>query len=484
MNNLDCINYLLQVENKYHLLEDDIDGFAYWIFYREAFMEKMLQNKDHYGASFQTDQLSMWDKFKLRCNMIKNAVFHNSVPLVNADLMVFNHERRVWNGKTNECIYTDEIIKCFPNVVVFERPYLQNHLRPVETDNLIYTDRIEVLATMYLLFYKFVLKSRYIQIREMVRTKIKPACDELADLMQVDYDVEEITDMMSDGFFLYQKKKLLFETEIKKYNPKVILEVVGDNVDCMIVNELAVLQKIPTIELQHGVTGREHIAYNYPLNVAILQFPQYFFTFSTYWCTEARYPIQADHCRAVGFPYLERNAERFLGIEKDEKKIILFISQKPIGKELSGIAVELNRNIDKEFYRIIYKLHPAEYDEWRTDYPELVQSGIEVIDNFKTELYYLFSISTYQVGGYGSTALFEGLYFGLQTFIYKDKALSFLLSLGEQGYADIFDCAEGLYELIQKDTDSSESSAMFWEKNALENMKKEILAMMRGSRQG
>lgn len=59
------------------------------------------------------------------------------------------------------------------------------------------------------------------------------------------------------------------------------------------------------------------------------------------------------------------------------------------------------------------------------DYPDLEQSGIEVIDNYKTELYYLFAISTYQVGALSSTAIFEGLYFGLQTFIYSKKAVSF-----------------------------------------------------------
>lgn len=478
MNTLDCINCLLQVEDKYHLLKDDIDGFAYWVFYREAFMAKMLQSKDHYGTSYQLRHLSAWGKCRLRCGMIKNAVFHNRAPLINADLMVFNHERRVRCGEIYKCIYTDEIVKYFPNAVVFERPYQQHHLKPTETDNLIYTDRIEVLATLYLVFHKFVLKHRYEQIRELVRVKIKPACDELAGFMQVDYDIEEIVNMMSDGYFLYQRKKTLFGAEIKKYNPKVILEVVGDNVDCMIVNELAVSQNIPTIELQHGVTGREHIAYNYPKDAVIRQFPRFFFTFSEYWCGEARYPIPSERCRAVGFPYLEKNAEKFCGIAKEEKKIILFISQKPVGKELSSIAVELNQKINTDVYRIIYKLHPAEYDDWQEDYPKLVQSGIEVVDNSDIELYYLFAISAYQVGGYGSTALLEGLYFGLRTFVYRDKAVSFLMSLCERDYAEVFDCTEGLYQLVLKDADSPETPTVFWKENALENMKREIEAVM------
>lgn len=481
MNTLDCINCLLRIEEKYHLPEDDINGFSYWIYHREAFMARMLENKDHYGASYQVNGLSVWERLKLRCGMIKNAVFHKSVPLVNADLMVFNHERRVRNKERFDCIYTDEIVKCFSNVVVFERPYKQRHLRPVATDNLVYTDRIEVLATVSLLFHKVMLKSGYEKIRQQVRSKIKSACDEIAQSMQVDYDIEEIVTMISDGYFLYQRKRELFDEEIKKYRPKAILEVVGDNVDCMIVNELAVAQNIPTIELQHGVTGREHTAYNYPKGLRVRQFPQYFFTFSKYWSTQGRYPIPENHCRAVGFPHLEQNAVRFLGIKKDAKKVILFISQKPVGKELSDIAVKLDQKIDKNIYRIIYKLHPGEYDNWRTDYPYLAKSGIEVIDNYETELYYLFAVSTYQIGGLSSTAIFEGLYFGLQTYIYRDKAVSFLLSLCEQGYADAFDSAQELYGLICKNTDASGQTAVFWQENALENMKKEIEAVIAGT---
>ena len=115
---------------------------------------KMLENKDHYSASYQVNKLPAGTRLKLRFGMIKNALLHKSVPLIDVDLMVFNHERRVRSGEHYDCIYTDEIVKCFPKAVVFERPYKQQHLRPVNTDNLVYTDRIEVLATISLLFHK------------------------------------------------------------------------------------------------------------------------------------------------------------------------------------------------------------------------------------------------------------------------------------------------------------------------------------------
>lgn len=53
---------------------------------------------------------------------------------------------------------------------------------------------------------------------------------------------------------------------IKSISPKVIVEVVGYETNKMIINEIAHEMGISTIELQHGVIGRGHIAYNYLIN--------------------------------------------------------------------------------------------------------------------------------------------------------------------------------------------------------------------------
>lgn len=481
MEYLDYINCLLAIEDKYHLLQERIDGFAFWVYHREELMEELLRRKNHYGLESGQSGTSIITKCKLRCKMILNALLHDKAALKNADLLVFNHERRVWNGTVYECIYTDEIVKLFPKTVVMERPpHQQSHYKPVNTSNLVYTDKIEIVTMLHLYCNQFILKSRYKKVQAQIRAKIKPACEELTHMMQVDFDCEEAVTMMTNGYFIYEQKKVLFAAQMKRYNPKVILEVMGDNIDCMIINELALAKKIPTIELQHGVTGREHIAYNYPEKSVIRQFPRYFFTFSEFWCNEARYPIPEKRRKAVGFPYLEREVRKYRDTKKGEKSIILFISQETIGKELSDIAIRLEQKIDKRQYQIIYKLHPGEYRDWRKRYPQLAESGIKVIDSSKTALYYLFSISTCQIGGFGSTATFEGMYFGLRTFIYEYRAVSFLKALCEQGYASLFGTVEELYGLILKSEDTPETASRFWQEDALSNMKKEIEKIMDG----
>ena len=45
-----------------------------------------------------------------------------------------------------------------------------------------------------------------------------------------------------------------------------------------------------------------------------------------------------------------------------------------IGRELSKLAVELSGKIQGTDYKIIYKLHPGEYQDWKNRYP--VNKGV------------------------------------------------------------------------------------------------------------
>lgn len=81
----------------------------------------------------------------------------------------------------------------------------------------------------------------------------------------------------------------------------MILEVVSYNLDCMIFNEIAYEKKINTIELQHGVMSGS-IAYYYPKNVLIKQFPQKVFLFSDYWKNCISVPLEDKNVISVGYP--------------------------------------------------------------------------------------------------------------------------------------------------------------------------------------
>lgn len=469
------LDFFLEIEKKYNLIQDSLDGFAYWTYFRYHLEWKIAASKNSYGEAHIQPHNSLIRQVKLKINMLKNAFLSRKVPRGNHDMLILNHERRIWEDGYYKCIYTDQIASLYPNSVVLERPYCQQHFRPIKTKNIVYTDYIEVKASIHYIYNKIIHNKKMGQIRAEINKRISAPIYEICQDYGVEYSINSILEEMVVGYYVYQTKKKELGKILDRIQPKLILEVVGYNIDCMIMNELAVARNIPTVELQHGMIGTEHISYNYPNNISVKQFPKYFFSFSRFWLETAQFPISNEQCKEVGFPHLEERAA--IAKKNAKKKVpekIIFISQGPIGKILAKIAVELNSLIDKEKYAIIYKLHPGEYADWKERYQELVISGIEVIDSNHIDLYDLFAASTYQIGAYGSTATFEGLYFNLKTYILREKAATELKLLCEKGYAEFFDTAVELYRLIQRNTESKKEIIRFWKENAFENMKREI----------
>ncbi len=470
----------LEIEHKYGLIEDCIDGFAYWTYFRHDIAGEVMIKMDAGGEPYVYPKRSKWQQARARIGTIKYAVRFGKVSKESHDVLILNAERRVWSGDCYECIYTDNIASRYQDSLVLERPYFQKHFRPVKTKNLKYTDRVEIRTMMNWYFQQTVRRRQVERVRKLLYQKICKPVEEIGMIYQVECDLEQILDRILCGYYVYQVKKKEFGKILDRVNPKVILEVVGYNIDCMIINELAAERHIPTIELQHGVTGETHAAYNYYPGTYVAQFPQYFFAFSRFWIDTARYPITEDRLKEIGFPHLDeaaRKAKKKVG--KKFPRQIIFISQPKIGEVLSEVAADLKELIDDSQYHIVFKLHPGEYERWRERYLRLAASGIEVIDNNKVDLYELFAASTYQIGGYSSTATFEGLEFDLKTYIMREGAYPAVRALCEKGLAKFFDSAQDLHRLLLEDQAKEAPEINFWNADALENMKREIDVIMK-----
>lgn len=466
------VQRLLEIERKYAKFNDTIDGFTYWTFARYEIIWDIIKQRKGYGEAHSQGSISLMRKLR----MFINAAVRGKCSARNIDILVLNHERRVYNGKEYECIYTDEVVQRMGNAVVVERPYRESHFTPIPTPNIIYTDAVEIGSTVRLLLYRFVRKRKHKEIKKAVEQRIALVCTKMCEALDVENNLTKYVDLIADLYVVYGIKRKYYEKVICKYCPKAIMEVVSYNFDCMVVNEIAHDKGIPTIELQHGTTGKEHWAYNYPSGIRIRQFPDYFFAFSEFWCQGTEYPIPEKNRKSVGFPHLDKCATGLPNkMQNSEKKIILFISQGTVGELLSNMAIELNNVIDRKRYKIIYKLHPGEYAVWRERYPYLQNSEIEVVDNNKIDLYSLFQKSFCQIGTYGSTATFEGLYFNVLTFIYEPAARSFLRDLWEQGYAQKFTTIDELRNLVENGdrNNKRQSDNSFWVKGALDNIIRE-----------
>ena len=325
------LDHLLAIETKYDMLAKNIDGFAYWTFFRQPLLEE-LHVSAGYGIAHTKPKFSRKRQMATRLNMIKNAPLYGNGFKRKCDILILNDERRKWMGSYYESVFTDWVAAAYPNSIVLERPYNQQHFRPVMTRRLVYTDYIEIKAMASYVWHQKFAASKMRQIRKQIEENVRVPIRELCEIEGIDYDISRIVDMMLCGYYVYKVKKREYTKILNRYRPKLVLEICGYNLDCMTVNELTKERQIPSVELQHGYTGMEHTAYNYPEMVDIEQFPKYFFAFSDYWIKSARYPIPESNLKAVGFPYLEREAAKAKSkVTKGKMKKIIFISQGPIG---------------------------------------------------------------------------------------------------------------------------------------------------------
>jgi hypothetical protein len=93
-----------------------------------------------------------------------------------------------------------------------------------------------------------------------------------------------------------------------------------------------------------------------------------------------------------------------------------------------------------------------------------------VIDTPETSLYKLFSESAVQVGVF-STALYEGLSFGLQTYLLDAPGVEYLDPLVNTGNVQKVKTAEELKEILHlQETSTPFDSEYFFQSNAVSNI--------------
>ena len=238
----------------------------------------------------------------------------------------------------------------------------------------------------------------------------------------------------------------------------------------MVLNQVAHEKGIYVIELQHGTMAKNHIAYHYESDGNIKNLPDEILFFSDYWKNMVKLPSNVELV-STGFPYFETQKEKYPS-KLHTKQTILFISQGTIGVYLSQFAVELFSKIDKNKYKIMYKLHPGEYFEWEKRYPWLKQSEVNVIDDNSRSIYELFAVSDIQIGVY-STALYEGLGYYLDTYIYGVGEYEEMEKVIENGYGKLVFSVDELLELLGSNSGKC-NNMDFWKTDALNNIMQEI----------
>lgn len=471
------IDDFIKIEQKFDLYHLEIDGVQPWMYFRFNFWNHQIcREKLSLSDGIQRRGWfeSHWQQLRNRFGSIMNS---NTRKVCKADIVFCAHPRRIKENGYFECVYTDCLLDKYPNNIVWERPFMERHMTPVRVEHIYYTDLLEMKARWYKKIQSRLKTKKYQRIYEQVHKDFEEPLREIGAAYHYKISYDKIYTKLTETVLEVQSRKKIFGRVLDKIAPRLIVEVVYYSNGLMVLNELAKARGIPIVELQHGIMHAAHAAYQFADGCGeISQFPNYVFMFSEYWKKFAHIPIDDAQIKITGYPYFERQLNQYKKADTKENTLtnIIFVSQGAISRELGCLAAELHDLLDKTRYHIIYKLHPAEYEGWRERNPELLKDNIEVIDSPEHNIYEYFSRCSIQIGVY-STALYEGLGFGLVTYIYDIGHADTMDELCRQGYAVYIKSVEELYDHIMGDNiGNCKKGKEFWKMNSLENICKEI----------
>ena len=449
---------LLQLEEDLDLFNQVMSGVIFLERVRTGIFFRIVQSTI-IGQPSSAIRYSSLRKIKFYLSSIidvpRNPLFSRS-----KDVLFVGNERRLLrdDGRWWD-IYTDPVIDCLDSSYVsVEHDYLLDHRTPAKTTGLRRLDFLYFLANL-----KRALGLARVSLTIKEKQLVHQISDEVSKRFGADIDIGKTIQLTLEK----RKANLgLYTRMLKRIQPKIVVIVVSYGKEDLI--ETCKSLRITTVELQHGVISPYHPGYAFQGDIRRKStFPDYLLTWGDYWkkCTE--YPLDADHIVSVGYPFIEEIKSKQVDVTK--KKQILVISQERIGTLISRFAVKLSetRGLD---YKIVYKLHPRECDNWRETYPWLADANLEVIDTTDVVLHKLFAESMIQLGVF-STAIYEGLSYGLDTYLIDAPGVEYFTPLLKTGQVRKVSSPEELLNLINKQEASLPfDSEHFFRSNAVDNI--------------
>jgi hypothetical protein len=384
--------------------------------YSKIKKESLNTGQAHTSASFDSKAYLKGIQLWVRNAIIKNPLFTNQ-----HDFLFYGHSRRKLGEDNNWWdLYCDPITTIRElDYLHIEKPYLMDHKSPAKTENLRYLDFIWYTGAI-----RRNLGLSDVSLSESKKDELTKVSRVIKERFGVDVDLVR----RAEAKLTRRDSTIdLYKQFLRRVDPAVVIVVVsyGKHTFLEACHDL----NIPTVELQHGVIHPDHMGYSFPEFRSKKTFPDYLFVWGDFWKNQVEFPIPDERVRIVGYPYLEQTVQRYEDVQS--KKQLLFISQGTIGEQLSKFALKVDQHPDID-YNVVYKLHPGEYDRWQEEYPWLVGADLKVIDSPEPPLYRLFAESSTQIG-VGSTAVYEGLCFDLETYVFgcqESKTLQPLIDCG------------------------------------------------------
>lgn len=404
----DVYQAFLDLESDLSLFEWRENDIPLWERLRFSVYRSVLQASGAFGQPQDSIEKDTTDFLRGGYLWARNIAFRNPLFGDEHDLLIWGHQRRKQlNDGYWWDLYVDPLFEKLPvDHQYVESDHNLTHHHPPKSNNVDYLDIITFTSTIY---RKLMWRSE-----RLTSSRVTEIEKELKKRFGVDVDIgrlayEELTDRR---IYLPLYRRLL-----ERVSPEVAFVVVGYGRETFI--EACSEADIPVVELQHGTIDKYHLGYSFPGDREKQCAPDFLFTFGPVWTDGVELPVDEKNVFPIGYQYLEREYEQYQNTENREE--VVFISQGTIGEQLSKLATELAEE-RRQDVTITYKLHPGEYNRWRTNYPWLLESNVNVVAD-EVPLYELLSRASTQVGVY-STAVYEGLRFRTPTILMNTNGIS------------------------------------------------------------
>ena len=396
------------------------------------------------------------------------------------DCLIISHPRRIKENQKTRCFVTEEFVsKLRKSYYVFESPFCGMHFEPAETKNLKYID-------MRLLY-----ENKFIEYNaNKYQNEIKLLAKYILQLMEkkYEYNFNKNFEKYLTAYIKQTLRGRYYDTIyanilLRIIRPKMIFLAVSCSVFNQSLISVAKKRKIPVVELQHGRIGETHAAYNFKKVRELETFPDYVFVYGEYERLTVRFPINREKIFAVGYPELERRSRIKRDVLSESGCLtVVFTPGAMEGEILSKYALEMAARL-REKIKIIYKLHPSAYQDWKIKHPELKTGGFEVIDNNEHDIYYYLARSDYVIG-ISSTSLFEAMMFKTQILVIKAMDYKKTEAVYSNKCAALVSSIDEVIDIIENKRKVREqyNCDFYFKKHAIRNMN-EAIKKINGARQ-
>lgn len=409
--------FIWYLEEEYKLFELKVNDVFIWEYVRMQVYYKIAASSKIISPHIKKTTLK--DRILLFLSGIKNIFKHNFWSLKSADIVIMSHPRSVLVSDEYIDIYSEYFIREISsqvNVIDFESEYQGKHIRK-RKHNVHFLDWVKqyIYVKYFFIQYKKILNSDSLTII----TKVEK---EIFDKYKIDINLKSFIETKVKLFNIYFN---IYNKIFKKVSPQKLYLVVAYNYAPII--KAAKHNNIKVKEFQHGVISKYHLGYSYPsLKNKLHYFPDKLLIWSAMWRKAAEYPISDEDIIVSSFKYLERTKNKYKSLNKINNQYLI-LSQTAISDK---ICKKILKN--KEFFynkKIIYKLHPFEFDIWEDNKWLLkLRNALDVeIIGEQRSLYELMATSEYQVGVF-STALYEGVEFGCKTILLNVDGIEYMES--------------------------------------------------------